>query len=212
MSQNICRVDLFPDPIFIVRDLLGENQRMKLQEDCYAWKDSSPGLQRTNSGGWHSEDTIFIRDEDSFKILKKNIINQVGIIVRNIDKSFDSSKNLQIKSEGWVNINKGTDFNSPHDHAGNTLSGCYYVKIPKRILSTISTSGYIQFLDPNIGVNSDSVKIFRSMRNGFIQPQEDVLLLFPSWLKHMVHPHREQEDRISIAFNLSIKICDKPLD
>ena len=88
----------------------------------------------------------------------------------NIDKSFDSSKNLEIKSEGWVNINKGNDFNSPHDHAGNTLSGCYYVKIPKRILSTINTSGYIQFLDPNMGVNSDSVKIFRSMRNGFFQP------------------------------------------
>ena len=51
MSQTISRLDLFPDPIFIVRDLLGENQRLKLQEDCYAWKDSSLGLQRTNSGG-----------------------------------------------------------------------------------------------------------------------------------------------------------------
>tara|TARA_Y100001968_G_scaffold4538_1_gene4032 strand:+ start:2159 stop:2773 length:615 start_codon:yes stop_codon:yes gene_type:complete len=202
MSQKIARIDLFPNPLFVVSDLLGDDQRFQLQKDCYRWRDSSPGQVITNSGGWHSENTLFTRDEDSFKTLSRAVIQKVIIIAKSIDKSIEGTKGLKIKTEGWVNINKGNDFNAPHDHSGYTFSGCYYVKVPEKILSDVKSAGHIQFLDPCMGSNPNDIKIFKKMKFGYYQPKEDTLLVFPSWLKHMVHPHREQEDRISIAFNV----------
>ncbi len=37
------------------------------------------------------------------------------------------------------------------------------------------------------------------------QPQEGTLLLFPSWLPHMVEANQSEERRISIAFNVMLK-------
>jgi hypothetical protein len=34
-----------------------------------------------------------------------------------------------------------------------------------------------------------------------VSPAEGMLLLFPAWLDHFVHPHAGSEPRISIAFN-----------
>ena len=39
----------------------------------------------------------------------------------------------------------------------------------------------------------------------FIEPQEGMIMFFPSWLEHDVEPSKSDEDRISIAFNVS---CD----
>ena len=43
------------------------------------------------------------------------------------------------------------------------------------------------------------------MRSAKMEPEDNKLILFPSWLEHDVEPSKSDEDRISIAFNVS---CD----
>mgnify|MGYP003137595103 CR=1 FL=1 len=38
-----------------------------------------------------------------------------------------------------------------------------------------------------------------------IKPEEDLLMLFPSYLKHMVEPHYDDKARISVSFNINLK-------
>ena len=82
------------------------------------------------------------------------------------------------------------------------FSGAYYVSVPKN-------SGRLEFYSPAYeGIEydwSDNVQN-RNITNSAIlnyDLEENLFLLFPSWLKHQVEPNlNEKEKRISIAFNL----------
>jgi len=37
-----------------------------------------------------------------------------------------------------------------------------------------------------------------------ITPEPGMLVMFPSWIDHMVHPHHGPDDRISIAINIKL--------
>ncbi len=41
-----------------------------------------------------------------------------------------------------------------------------------------------------------------------IRPRPGLMVLFPGWLKHFVHPHTGTGTRISIAFNIAYKEPD----
>ena len=39
----------------------------------------------------------------------------------------------------------------------------------------------------------------------YINPKNNLLLLFPSWLEHDVEENKSDDERISIAFNINAK-------
>jgi len=95
----------------------------------------------------------------------------------------------------WANINGKGDWNMPHNHLPCQWSGCFYVKVKED--SKIRNDGNIVFIDP-----SPFGPHFRQNSNATVQPKTGMMLIFPSYLMHMVEPHHEDEDRISIAFNM----------
>jgi hypothetical protein len=38
-----------------------------------------------------------------------------------------------------------------------------------------------------------------------IDPAPGLMIVFPSWLKHMVHPYYGTGERISVAFNVEVE-------
>ena len=102
----------------------------------------------------------------------------------------------------WVNRNPKGARNSRHTHITYTrnllLSGVYYVKVPK-------DSGRIRFYDPrNISImNPPDYEYYHdSQLYNFIEPQEDMILFFPSWFEHDVEENKSNDERISIGFNI----------
>jgi uncharacterized protein (TIGR02466 family) len=98
----------------------------------------------------------------------------------------------------WINENKKNCFNTPHVHSNSHFSGVYY-------LNTSNQNGEIVFYKDNaFGVNGLNHFIdFNSFNDTFsIKPHNGLLLLFPSWMRHMVNPHYEDLSRISVSFNL----------
>jgi hypothetical protein len=39
-----------------------------------------------------------------------------------------------------------------------------------------------------------------------VEPMPGLMVMFPSWLKHMVHPFQGLGERISISFNVTVQI------
>ena len=54
-------------------------------------------------------------------------------------------------------------------------------------------------------VKKEYVKEYNPLNSNiwWYTPQDNVLILFPSWLKHQVETNQSEEDRISISFNIN---------
>jgi len=103
-----------------------------------------------------------------------------------------------LQAEGWVNINGQHAYNTPHDHAGWAWSGSYYVQVPE----AQGRSGLFEFLDCRTNANVVGIEGAACFTaKSPVTPRAGLLLLFPAYLQHWVHPNEQPEERISIAFN-----------
>lgn len=185
---------------FIVPD--HERLNRELVVAIQTWAEEESGITRSNVAGWHSDGNIFKRTEAPIvEVCKRYVAASKPTIERYVAKEALGNKTLEL--EGWVNVNPVHAYNQIHTHERFDLSGVYYVKVPER---SENNSGVIQFLNPSYrgGPYSD---LFNAMNPQVFtfQPSEGRMLIFPSAMPHWVTPNREEEDRISIAFNLRLK-------
>ena len=162
---------------------------------------AEPGETKSNVGGWHSAGNIFEREEPLIGALAQHLqaaIQHVSIVAKQIAAP---RVNFRATLEGWINVNERGDYNTPHYHPGNTWSGVYYIRtgsdVPDR-----PTSGRIEFIDPRTRCEflgpRDGVRHSGSI---WISPVDGMLLIFPSYLEHYVHPYEGSGERITLAFN-----------
>ena len=123
------------------------------------------------------------------------------------------SYNVEWSIQGWANVNRYGDYHNLHNHPHSYLSGTYYVKVPvteTQVHAGGSRSdlnpGAISFFDPRPQANMTAVD-----GDGQIDPEHRILpepgliLLWPSFLHHLVHPNLSEELRVSISFNVLLK-------
>jgi len=159
---------------------------------------ASPGVQRSNVRGWHSDDDLFERKEPGLQVLCGHILNAVQQATRNVSPNFDFTR-FGAQAEGWINVLGPGGLNTPHDHPAWVWSGSYYVRVPE---SDDQRSGSIEFFDSRTNVRSLTVEGAPCFASKFsVKPREGMLLLFPSYLRHWVYPNENAEERISVAFN-----------
>ena len=136
-------INLFPNPLFCYKSNTFNNEHQNLVDECLAWKESSDGLKISNSGGWHSDRTLFKRNEPNLRNLCNLFLNAANKSLLKICPKFPFD-DYNLLAEGWVNIGSKLSFNYPHNHPGFSFSGVYYVKVPEKR----KDSGELQFLDP----------------------------------------------------------------
>ena len=113
----------------------------------------------------------------------------------------EQSKQLNPWPVGWANILAEGDWQGPHNHPTdkNVASGVYYVHLPD---AKPKPEGCIEFINP----------IPESVHHGFpatrrLKPTEGLVILFPPYYTHYVHPFRGPGKRAIIAFDL---LAQKP--
>ena len=82
-------------------------------------------------------------------------------------------------------------------------SGVYYVA-PGEPDKSVPYSGMLELLDPRESANYIQIQNTVLDARTFIENVPGRMVLFPSWLKHMVHPFAGEGVRISIAFNVNV--------
>ena len=101
----------------------------------------------------------------------------------------------------WINFQKRFDHNPPHQHHG-IVSFVAYLDVPTRIFeaqakSNVQHAGHIVFRYGE-SISPLSVNMWD------VVPQNNLILLFPATLDHMVPPFWVDEERISVSGNFNI--------
>ena len=120
--------------------------------------------------------------------------------------------------QGWANVNRFGDYHDLHNHPHAYLSGTYYVATPTQPARSAlpgrrdRTPGAISFYDPRPQANMTAIKGDPQIESEhLIVPQAGMLLLWPAFLHHLVHPNLAQDARVSISFNLLVKASEENL-
>ena len=112
--------------------------------------------------------------------------------------------------QGWANVNRTGDYHDPHNHPHAYLSGTYYVRVPAGRATPANRNdvrpGCISFYDPRGVANMTAIRRDPQVEPELtVQPQPGLLLMWPAFLLHYVHPNLSEQPRISISFNLLLK-------
>jgi uncharacterized protein (TIGR02466 family) len=104
----------------------------------------------------------------------------------------------------WSHVTGKGHRHPVHNHPNNYLSGLIYLRAPINCGNTI-------FIDPRNGsqmIKPDYTEANYFNMSTFIhRPETGVMLIWPSWLPHMVDYDSEENDeqRIVVSFNVMIK-------
>jgi uncharacterized protein (TIGR02466 family) len=176
-----------------------------LQAIILAEEATCASIGRSNIGGWHSRPDFLVRSEPAVAALTGWITWAVSRMVKATTGFGQSDESLSLS--GWAAICRSGAYHAPHSHPESAWSGVYYVESgapsPARPLS-----GVLEFLDPRVGAQS-----VRTPGDPYgdpfrVRPEPGLLLLFPSWLYHWVHPYTGESPRIAVSFNAAVQVPD----
>ncbi len=147
--------------------------------------------------------------ESNFDLFKRNdpIIKETTKFFNTcLTKTLNGLQNEKVEyiinyNESWFHIGKENSSHDCHSHPGCSWCGIYYVQTGDL------TTGKTVFLNPAAAsfTYKDRGTAYLSNQKAYgIQPEEGLLVLFPSYLSHYQALYKGTEDRIVVAFNMSV--------
>ncbi len=201
------RLDLFATPI--LKAAMPEAGRINadLLAAIAAERSRSPGIQRSNLGGWHSDNDMARWGGPAAQALAEFAAATGGEHMSDIDPG--GKRRFGWGIDMWANVNGPGDANQLHCHPGSFWSGVYYADPGGA--EDVAGGGELVMEDPRyptayMGVPNLVLKDAAGQpmhSQVVIRPQAGLLVMFPSWLRHSVRPHRGDRERVSIALNLT---------
>jgi len=194
---------LFPAPLMIFVWPDGAELNEELGTRILEHAERTPGLRKSNAGGWHSEVGRLEFCGDAGQRLVRHMFEMGDEATRRTIAELPSPPRMSRWEfrwilHAWVNVNGPGDFNRYHTHAGSTWSGCYYVDTGA---PTDADGTELHFYDPCQGRANTFLQPMVPATH-VVRPKPGMMVLFPSYMPHMVVPHQGARPRISIAFNL----------
>lgn len=210
-------------PIFTLQwpDTVQLNEQ--LREVVLRKEATTPGLKKSNCGGWHSQTDFQLWPDPPVRKLMDMLLG--GMLPQVIKATAPSAPERLFKGwevESWANVNKFEDSASQHDHVGGTnlWSAIYYVDTGEE--DGTVRSGFTKFVDMS-GIprpvqadsnGSDRTAPIKTWQDACglspvgeeydvqVEPVPGKMVMFPSTLPHYVTPYLSERQRITIAFNL----------
>lgn len=156
--------------------------------DTELWYERITGGQQTRN--------ILLKDFPDLAL----IFNQVTPLVVDIVRSWGITIPIKLK-HFFINSDNAGSYTTSHCHYGSILSGVFYIQVPEQ-------SGNITFERPDNQEHHFKGQELNAYSYAFftIPPKENMLLMFPSFIKHRVELHKfnHNEKRISISFDYGV--------
>ena len=179
--------------------------RVRTLEQASMADAGEPGLSRRSGiGGWRTGDDFLEDTSDAVRELRGAI---EGGLRHMLSLGTPATERCRLtRLFGWANLNRSSDYNVIHSHPRCDWSGVYYVSTNtpegnSPAAGSNALGGVIEFQDPRGAANAAPFPGFDFGRKVRIVPQPGLMLIFPSWLLHMVHPFDGPGERITVAFN-----------
>lgn len=184
----------FPVSIYTQKDILSNEQHQTLIDHVDKIKQEIPSGGKDWFGSiYTSYETFDIRKD----IMFESLLEKVEYHVNDYAIMHNSHHKYKCR-EAWFNESIGNQFQEFHTHANNIISAVYYLRAPEG-------SGEIVFKDPK-QPDMMPLKEIDSLNNlnfgnASFDPIENSLIIFRSYLPHMVKPGTNKIGRISVALN-----------
>jgi uncharacterized protein (TIGR02466 family) len=160
-----------------------------------------PSLGRSNIRGWHSRRDFLHRSDANVAALTSWIIWALRRMIC-VTTGQDTFKGT-LSITAWATVCRAGAYHAPHSHPDSAWSGVYYVDGGAENHEQ-PLCGMLEFLDPRAGAEAVSAPGDPYGEPFRVRPQAGLLVVFPSWLYHWVHPYTGETPRIAISFNASI--------
>ncbi len=183
MPLDLKVLPVFPTPLVVTH--LPHIDNKALVDIIYSLRDAGLLKGGHGLGGLQTQGNIFKIDRKPVRQMAEAFLEMMG--------QMGVPRVLQML--GWAVIGSPGDasLDTPHNHLPYHFSAVYYPKVP----ALQAPEGNIVFFDPR--------ETFAGGQPVHLPPQEGMMVLFPSWLKHSVIPLRHAtSDRISISLNAII--------
>jgi len=145
-----------------------------------------------NQNYWNGADYSFVKD-DTREYIQTNIIKHA--------KEYTGSDQFTLRSQ-WINVQAHEGFVPLHTHSGN-LSYVIYLEVPQYLNHYWSKrNNDIQYAEGAIDfVYGHKTSLFKD--DLVVYPEQGMILMFPSEVRHYVYPFRDKESkRVSVSGNL----------
>lgn len=164
-----------------------------------------------------SPDDLLSRIElPEFSSLIQFIAGAVQAVAKQVNaQAWPAGKlSLDLRFAGcWFQIQNGQAFHDVHTHGNCSWSGVYYVQIDAAKERAAhpglgELNGATRFYGPysqfQAGAYMDMGNAYLQKNTVDIQPEDGMLVLFPSYLPHKAMAYEGDKDRIILSFNVQI--------
>ena len=191
----------FPTPIGRLRIPDADSINRDLYARIIAEEAEYSSLGRSNIGGWHSRPDFLSRRDTAVSALTAWL---TWALRRMIDATAGMNAfNGTLSASAWATVCRAGAYHAPHSHPDSAWSGVYYVD-PGTDSLDHPLSGVLEFLDPRAGVEAVTPPGDPYGEPVRVRPEAGLLVVFPSWLYHWVHPYAGQTPRIAVSFNATM--------
>ena len=201
---------LFPTPVASIVHPDHQRLNAELSAVILDHAGKTPGVTRSNEGGWQSTDDFAAWSGSAGAELiafAKAFANQISAI--SVPGTGLVEADLDWTLNAWANVNQPGHSNALHGHPGSYWSGVYWVD-DGGSAGVDDLGGELEFSDPrglmpSLLSPSLRMRVEGCLTAGFgdrMTPSTGTFIMFPSWLQHAVTRYRGDRKRISVAINL----------
>ena len=158
---------------------------------------------RSNAGGWQSRGNLLTGSDPAIVKLKNMMEATIFELLGALVLKDGSERSFTLMFDSWANVCRAGNYNVVHTHPNAMWSIVYYVASGEPD-PEVPYSGLLELLDPRESANYIQVQNTVLDARMFIENQPGRMVVFPSWMKHMVHPFVGSGTRISIACNVNV--------
>ncbi len=170
-----------------MRDLILERER------------GGTGMHSSAVGGWSSHKDLLSWNAPCIKELEQ-MFRRVAVEATRATTRKHKRGDYPFEMEAWANILRPSGYHVPHSHESSTWSGVYYVAVGA-LDTGHPISGQLELLDPRTGVQASTLGERMFNQHWRMGPKPGSMVIFPGWLKHLVHPYFGAGERIAVSFN-----------
>lgn len=163
-----------------------------------------PSRDHANHGGWHSASDLLEWPGEDVANLRGWISEALGRMVQataqlpEVQGRGGAIPRGGFRAMAWANVSRRGNYHRMHNHPASAWSGCYYVATASE---PGALAGCLELYDPRPFTEMVDVPGAPYGQRVIVRPEPGLLVVFPSWLYHFVHPSVADAPRISIAFN-----------
>ncbi len=156
-----------------------------------------------NAGGWHSAGDLLDWPNPEIAEVRSWIAEGLSRMVHAtsqlpevVGRTYVPQGRFRVSA--WANVSYRGHYHRLHNHPNSAWSGVYYVT---GSVGNDGIGGVLELFDPRPFTEMVDTPCSPYGQRVLIRPMPGLMVLFPSWLYHFVHPSVSDSARVSIAFN-----------